>query len=395
MATLPLGRTRVSLPYHAFRNISAPEDVENSRKVYSGCMPALAVLELPTDQNVREYLVDPEGKKRHALTSVHKAIRDTLRDNPDNFSILNGGVVVVARGFSVDETKKLIHLADPSIINGSQTQGVIRDVHQEYVKSKTEFPPIHITFEIIITDNEDLIAEISVARNFQNDVAAVSIAGRRGQFDELEAVFRASRPDKRLRKKETDLSDDFLDTERLLQVITALVPDELWPNADGGAVSKVHTYSMKARCLKDFSEIYKNAKDQSNPEHTRYSELYQFFLDIAAQAWDLYGKWKAHQGFRGTALKAIIRGDRGVIVEVPDGIIFPILASLSAFAAKREGKWVIAHPEQFRDEDLINAAKSAYQEIAKSNPSIMGKTKACYSSLAQITSIYKRLAQSS
>ncbi|MBD0332114.1 MAG: hypothetical protein ICV66_05620, partial [Chitinophagaceae bacterium] len=80
------------------------------------------------------------------------------------------------------------------------------------------------------------------------------------------------------------------------------------------------------------------------------------------------------------------------IVEVPDGIVFPILASLAEFAKKAKSRWSIVPPSLFKDEELIKAAKSVYMEIANSNPQTMGKTRACYSALSQITAIYQKLS---
>jgi hypothetical protein len=78
-------------------------------------------------------------------------------------------------------------------------------------------------------------------------------------------------------------------------------------------------------------------------------------------------------------------------VEVPDGIVFPILAALAQFATKTKKGWRIQRPEQLDDKELIAAAKRAYMDIANSKPEIMGKSRPCYSALEQITSIYKRL----
>jgi len=50
-------------------------------------------------------------------------------------------------------------------------------------------------------------------------VKLVSIVGRLGQLDELEAALQESHPELSLRKSETDLSDDYVSTENLLQVI--------------------------------------------------------------------------------------------------------------------------------------------------------------------------------
>lgn len=387
----------VDFPYYSFRNVSCPEDTDNNRKVLFGHAPIDSVLSLCTDENVRDYLLDAEGKQRRKPTSVHRAIEDTLKNSPHKFSVLNGGVVIVARNYRVEEQKKLLFLHKPSIINGSQTQGVIKDFLNDCKKQGVESPEVHVTFELIITTDDDLIAEISIARNFQNDVMSLSIAGRLGQLDELEASLQAKLSGRKLRKSETQLSEDYLATERLLQVIAALVPAELWLNEkESENPNKVYTYDKKAKCLKDFREIYTIAKGEKQPEKkvnlAKYKELYQFYLDIVAQAYQLYEKWKKHQGFKGTGLKnGIKRDEEQNILEVSDGILFPILASLSAFVKKTPEGWKIEPPNAFRDEELIRTAKSVFMEMANSDPPTMGKSKACYAALYQITSIYKRL----
>jgi predicted ester cyclase len=349
-------------------------------------------LPLSTDENVRDYLLDAEGKKRRRATQVNKEIRETLENRPESFATLNGGIVIVARDYDVDEAKKRLFLFKPSTINGSQTQGVLKDFYESLVERGLDAPSIHCKFELIVCDDEALIAEISIARNFQNDVTALSIAGRRGQLEELEESIQRSVPNAKLRKSETQLSDDYISTERLLQVITTLIPDELWPReAEKENPNKVYTYSMRAKCLKDFQILWDKARNPQNPEHFRGKQLYQFFLDIAPQAYELHEKWKAHQGFKGTGLRSIERDGR-TIIDVPDGIVFPILASLSTFAKKTKDGWRIVPPRSFRDEELIRAAKAVYQSVANSNPWVMGKSKACYASLYQITSIYKRLS---
>jgi len=375
------------LPYHCVRNISSPEDILNDRVVYGGQMPIKAILDLPTNENVRGYLVEAEGKQRRTPTNVHRAIKDTLTERPDCFSVLNGGIVIVARESENDEKTKVLRLKQASIVNGSQTQGVIKD----FIEQHGETPDIHVKFELIVTSDDDLIADISISRNFQNDVQSLSIAGRKGQLNELEEYFRRGVPDAKLQKSETQRpadDNDYIQTEKLLQVIAALLPPDLWWKQT--EFSKTYTYKTKAGCLKDFQEMYKGAKDPTHVKHAQYRDAYQFHLDVAAEAWQLYRQWKAHQGFAGTGLRSIERDERE-IVEVPDGIVFPIIASLAHFARKSKSGWQIKKPAELDDAELIQAAKRAYMEIAKSKPEIMGKTKACYTALEQITSIYKKL----
>lgn len=395
--TLRAHTARYSFPYNSLRNISSPDDSDNGRRVLTGHALYESFLDLPENENVRGYLVTAEGKKRQRLSDVHRQIRDTLENNPADFCILNGGVVVVASAAEVDEKEKEVQLLNPSIINGSQTRGELLRYHN-YCKEFGQSPyPVFVKFEIIVSDDEDLKAEISIARNFQNDVARLSIAGRRGQLDELEQRLQEADPELKLRKSETERSEDFVDTEKVLQVCTALMPFEIWPKSkERDDPVKVYTYSMKSKCLREFQEIHRKAKSPTAEEiedgnAAKAQEVYAYYLDIAPAALSLYKLWKAHQGFRGTGLRSIER-DGSEIKDVPDGIIFPILSSLSAFVKKVDGRWSYAPPPKFDDADIIKAAKGQYMNTAGSNPWNMGKSRAVYSSLYQITNIYKDLS---
>lgn len=373
----------IVVPFHCIRNISSPEDQAEKRFVYSGQLPLRALIDLPTNENVREYLVDAEGKQRKSPTQVHLAMRETLKERPSVFSVLNGGVVIVARSSEIDEKARTLSLGGASIINGSQTQGEVT----VFLDSGGDGDNTHVKFELIITDDDDLVADISIARNFQNAVQLLSIAGRKGELDELEEAMKQVHSAIRLQKSESERpnkSNDLLHTEKLLQVIAALLPPELWWKKSD--YSKTYTYSAKATCLKDFRLIHDEAKKGSDT----FAEVYKFYLDIAPHAWELYQGWKENQGFQGTRLRSIDRNGKE-IVEVPDGIVFPILAALAQFATKTKKGWGIQRPEQLDDKELIAAAKRAYIDIANSKPEIMGKSRPCYSALEQITSIYKRL----
>jgi hypothetical protein len=358
-------------------------------------MSIKSIVDLPTNENVRDYLLDADGKQKKRPTSVHRAIKETLDQNPHELSVLNGGLVIVARDVEIDEKSKIIKLLKPSMINGSQTQGVIRD----YLEENGElFNDIHVKFELIITTDDALIAEISIARNFQNDVMQLSIAGRLGQLDELEKSLQAKKPNIKLSKNETQwstgLESEYFPTEKLLQVITALTPSEIWPRReDRENPNKVYAYSRKAQCLKEFQDIFKQAEDSEHPNHDNAKALYNFYLDVSSDAIDLYLKWKSHSGFKGSGLHAIKRDEAKNIVEVPDGILFPILSALSVFMTNTPEGWKYLPPDKFSDAQIIQSAKSTYIDIAKSNPQTMGKSKPCYSALFQITSIFKMLTK--
>jgi len=390
------------LPYITCRNISGPEDEAAGRKIYAGHAPTSSVLPLEDDENVREYLVDALGKAKARPTLVHQAIRKTLADHPDQFSILNGGIVIVARAAEVDDKRKILILKHPSIINGSQTQGELVRYFENRREGGDFYEP-SIKYELIVTSDEDLIAEISISRNFQNDVRAISIAGRRGQLDEFEEAVQRVIPGAKLRKSETDLAvdDEFLDTEKLIQVLFALMPQKLFAHLEKDATSKVFAYSQKTRCLKLFQRVLEGRQGDIVRDiegESPNDAIYAYFLDMAGPAWKLYQKWKSHTGFQGTRLRSIER-EKGEIANVPDGIVFPILSALSEFVVSRSNwrkgakkRWVLRPVERFDEQELIDAAKQVYTEIADHNPQTMGKSKACYSALQRITAIYARLA---
>jgi hypothetical protein len=388
------------LPYHSCRNITCPDDEKNARKILCGRAAVTAILELPTDENVRGYLLEAEGKKRKRPTGVHRKIEETLKERPEDFSVLNSGVVIIARGAEVDEKNKHLLLNKPSIINGAQTQGVIRGYYRDCEQQGLDPNPAFLTYELIVTEDEGLISDTSIARNSQNNVLPISIAGSLGQLDDLEERLCAKFPDKKLRKSETDISEEHLETEHLIQVITALVPEEIYIRRfkESGSPNKTYAFSQKTKCLKEFQEIHDVAKGKKALEpssrltRSDYQALYSFYLDIAPQAYELYKKWQTHQGFKGTHWrKGIKRDENGNILDVVDGILFPILASLSVFAKKTDAGWRIEVPDDFLDEELIETAQSSFIETAKSDPPTMGKHKGCYSNLYRITSLYKRL----
>ena len=131
--------------------------------MYAGNAPASAFIDLPEDENVRSYIVTAEGKKRQRLTDVHRRIRDTLENDPKDFVILNSGIVIVARDIEVDEKAKIAKLKLPSIINGSQTRGELH--HYLTTIPKGEQADISCKFELLVMDDDDLIAEVSASRS--------------------------------------------------------------------------------------------------------------------------------------------------------------------------------------------------------------------------------------
>ncbi len=389
-----------NFPYTTCRNITPPG--ESKYKVLTGYAPAGSFIGLPDDENVRKYLLDKEGQRKQP-SNVHRAIRDTLENNSDQFPVLNGGIVILSATATVDDKKRVIVLRDGetkvSIINGSQTRGELREFLKKPCDTDQQQSEPIVHFQIVETQDKDLANEISIARNFQNKVAHLSILGKRENLEDLEKAIQETIPEARLRKSETDnTSEEDLPTEKVLQVCFALLPDELFVDVDSKkSSSKTSTYSSKAKWLGKFGELVENEKKANGDREKsdRKSRQYKCILDIAGASWQLYTKWKKHQSysrhFRSTrAGKPSAVNDDRVLM---DGMVFPVIAAFSVFVTERKGKWVLDIPTDFSsqfEDRLVNYARTAYQQ-ANSNPQVMGRTATSYSLTLSVTEMYVQM----
>ncbi len=387
----------LKFPFHSIRNITSPEDLAAGRKVYAGTAPGESVLDLPNDENVRDYIPDAAGRKRRVLTSVHRAMFDTLRTIPNTFAIKNGGIVVVARDVLIDETGKFAKLLAPSLINGAQTQGVLKQFYGE-AANESEKSPVSVKFEIIVTNDDELIAEISIARNSQNNVDPLSIAGKKGVLDDLQKSMFSVCKDWRIRINETDGGDSVIDTPKLLQVTMALIPPSVWPiEADRENPNKVFTYSMRAKCLKDFQRYFNEADDPTSRNHDSSKRVYEFIVEMAPRAWKIYQDWKKHQGFIGTFIQQGVTRDESNrrVLDVADGFIFPVLAALSIFVEKTSGGWALVPPPLWDEKDgiFLQLKQALKSDSVKGNPWNLGKHRDSWTMLLNSTRTHKQMAE--
>lgn len=364
--------------YYNLRNVTGPNDTEY--KTYVGLAPVTSIVDVSIEENVRGYLLD--NQLRRTPTTVHKAIRGSLDNTPEIFHLLHSGITLVARDAEVADQKKFIKLLNPSIINGAQTQGVVReylaDLRKERERAEKRLdrplsdPTIPtIRFEIIVTDDQEVIDNVSIARNMQDDVLQISIANKSGHLDELDAAFKKAHPSLQLRLMESDRPNErnnIVPTEKLLQIIAALAPKQLLVKREP---SKIYAYSQKTRCLKDFIDLRVKANSDE-----RAKELYQYYLDVCGEAWSLYLKWQSTNIPR-LRERAVIRENGDIFVA--DGIVFPMLAGFSIFAKKTPDGWKLNVPDNDAFVRLVTStASTAYQQLADRKPHLMGRNKACY-----------------
>jgi hypothetical protein len=233
-----------------------------------------------------------------------------------------------------------------------------------------------------------------VARNTATKIEGISIAGKHGYFEDLAESFKKEHPDLELARSETDVEEKYVDTRLLLQVLWAMMPEELTPEHRRSVEARMRAYKNAAYCLQDFVEIFDSREtDEGN------AARYRYFVDMAGPAWREYRRWHAHEQWNDKRLREplrqVIRGDEGII-KVSDGIIFPILSALSRFVKRRTGvlrrgqtTWMIAYPKVFHDEDMLSAARRQLIQCG-GRPMLMGRSGAAYEALMTLTEMAER-----
>lgn len=380
---------KVRLRYENIRNLTSPEEKANDARSYFANVPVTELLKLDTAGNLRGYIPEHPGKKR---TLTHKAIGHTLRNRSDRFIQLSSGIAVSATDIDIDDNKKIVTVTHGSIINGAQTQGEIRLFLEEAAEAGEEAPQFHARVEFIVDPDAEFVVETAIARNTSTNVQKISMVGKKQYLAELNESFVKVFPDKELSTSETEVGEQFVDTQRLLQVLWAMMPEALLPKGKQRSVSdaRLKSYKNRAYCLVDF-EADVVAKDTDASAKARYD----YFVDMAGIAWKTYSGWRHHDGWKGKYLKentrAIRRTANGYYT-VADGVIFPIIAAMSYFVAEtKKGRWALQIPKIFDEEEMLDAARDQLS-AHNGNPMDMGRNAGVYEALSLLPKMVLRVS---
>ena len=153
---------------------------------------------------VDRVLTDDRGHIRHSLfydnvrgflqlanpvnQEIHKSIEDKARQN--RFAIMNNGITIVTRDLRI--TGHQFDLSDFHIVNGCQTCHVL-----VYDRKQLDLDT-NITVRIIVTRNDEAIADVVQATNRQTAIAATSWDSRLPFQKQLEDYFAAQLPPRQL-----------------------------------------------------------------------------------------------------------------------------------------------------------------------------------------------------
>lgn len=171
----------ITFPTHSFRSLPSPSGDGKFGMFFT---PADAVsAEL---WNWRD--VNPREVKRGS--AVHRAIVQTLSEQPGRFHERNRGITIVASDLSYDEKRHEVSLT----LENSKAHGVVDGAHTLDAILTTEQQTenggrAYVFIKALVGIEESQIAEIAGGLNTSQQVDLKSLENLRGHFSELEAVI--------------------------------------------------------------------------------------------------------------------------------------------------------------------------------------------------------------
>lgn len=371
-----------SIETNLVRNLSTVVDKDNEISHYYVVCKAKEILKLSTADNLRDYYGEKgSGSESKSNNAVHAEILNTFKHTPALFKILHSGFTIVASSAKENVSRTLMHFNNAELINGAQSQGVVKDLIMSMINDGDDNSVYHntlISLEVICTSDVGLRDDICNARNNQTQVMLQSRLQLRGVFRDLNINMIKAFPELTndngdvVDGRETNVSP--VPPSKLIQITRLFLPNDLM---DESKVKK--SYVGVATNLNNFSDWFEGKSGD-------YKEIYSFMVDFAPIAWEQYLKWNSHPAWSGNHLKD---DEKAIGTKLPDGnwtdikqgVLFPILRALYCFV-QWDGKKASFDSSKLDEAGLIREAIRYYRDVANRDPQTMGKDIASYQSLA-------------
>lgn len=182
VAFTPMGATELSKQYRSTKNPNNAEFVFSEKvtlpdttgvdEAYYGILPFSEFRKILVDENgnIRSVFDDNVRDFQGVDNQVNKKIDNTLHGGVrDQFVVLNNGVTVVASSLKTSANKFII--SDFQIVNGCQTSNVL---YQN--RNIEDIDRIHIPFRLIVTANDEVKSQITLATNSQTAIKTEQLA---------------------------------------------------------------------------------------------------------------------------------------------------------------------------------------------------------------------------
>ena len=175
--------TRLTFPVVSFRHVETPFQKQG----YRDYVAVVDIHDLPDLVGWRKINVrDPK-----LSGAVPKAIRESVRDNPELFLFLNRGIVlsVESASFNNQNSRVTLTLSNPNLhglLDGGHTYNILLEERESLDE------PQYVKVELLEGFKQEEIPTLVDARNTSNQVRDQSLMNLQGEFERLKKAICAS-----------------------------------------------------------------------------------------------------------------------------------------------------------------------------------------------------------
>lgn len=194
----PLGAIELQKLYHetknklsatiTFQNRVTLPDIRGVSEAYLGVIPFAEYLKLIQDDNETIHSIfDDNVRDFQGNNAVNRKIKQTLESKEfDLFCVLNNGVTIVSS--SITPAGNRFTIRDYQVVNGCQTSHVLHEC-----RGLEGIEQVFVPIKIIVTENEDIKTNITLATNSQTEVKTEQLEALSVFQKRLELYFNAEK----------------------------------------------------------------------------------------------------------------------------------------------------------------------------------------------------------
>lgn len=318
----------------------------------------------------------PNPRDQKLTTAVAKAIEESLLSNDGDFHLKNRGVVISASKVIYDNKKGEITL----FLDDEYEHGNIDGGHSLRIALAHQNAGLnqYMPFEIMV-GVEEIIEPLAAARNTSVQVDDKSLAELSNKFDPIKDAIGGMPFFSRIAFKQNQQlapKVKMIDAREVIAILAMFDRNKYSHN-----VHPTHAYSSKAKILNDYLQ---------DPDY------YEVFSNIATDIFDLFdtiekdfpesynatgGRYggKKYSGYKdGKTVGKSKFGETELFYKVPDGLLYPIVASFRAAVDYNEitGKYewkrdIFQIYSEVKEQSALKIMK--YTEAVGNNPNSVGK----------------------